>query len=235
MELKALDWSIVGAYFVICLVIGLYFTKRASGSMSEFFLSGRSFSWWLAGTGMVATTFASDTPLAVSGLVARYGLAGNWFWWSLAMGGMVTVFVFARLWRRSEVMTDLQLTEMRYGGKPAAFLRGFRALYIVLILGMIPAAWVVGAILKVLNQTVFYGINFAAFQPGGIVGDPNTAGFLAATIEFFVQSFGATPQGALDGLLIAVLLGLTGIYSVLSGMWGLALTDFFQFWLKLPG
>lgn len=236
MVLHGLDWGIVIGYFVICLVIGLYFTKRASGSMNEFFLSGRSFSWWMAGTGMVATTFASDTPLAVSGLVAKNGLAGNWFWWSLAMGGMVTVFIFARLWRRSEVMTDLQLTEMRYGGKPAAFLRGFRALYIVLILGMIPAAWVVGAILKVLNNTIFFGINFAAITPNGLVGDPNASAFLVSILQFFMHVTGATdPSAVLDALLIATLLGLTGIYSVLSGMWGLALTDFFQFWLKLTG
>ena len=217
-------------------MIGLYFTRRASGSMNEFFLSGRSFGWLLAGTGMVATTFSSDTPLAVAGLVARNGLAGNWFWWSLAMGGMVTVFVFARLWRRSEVMTDLQLIEMRYGGRPAAVLRGFRALYIVLIMGMIPMAWVVGAILKVLNQTIFYGINFAAFTPHGLLGDPGTSSFVAQTILFVMHLTGATnPAGVLDAILIAVLLGVTGIYAVLSGMWGLALTDFLQFWLKLTG
>ena len=127
MILTALDWAVIVSYFVVSLGIGLYYSRRAGKNITEFFVSGRSLPWWLAGTSMVATTFAADTPLAVTGLVVKYGVAGNWFWWAMAIGGMFTVFVFARLWRRAEVMTDVELVELRYGGKPAAFLRGFRS------------------------------------------------------------------------------------------------------------
>src|SRR5512146_1068926 len=106
MKLTGLDWIVVGAYFVFSLAIGLYFRKKASGSTDDFFVSGRQVTWWLAGTSMVATTFAADTPLAVTGLVATQGIAGNWLWWSLLLSGMMTVFFFARLWRRSQVITD---------------------------------------------------------------------------------------------------------------------------------
>ena len=123
MTLTFLDWIVIAAYFLLNLAIGLYYARRARGSTTDFFLSGRDVPWWLAGTSMVATTFAADTPLVVTGLVARYGIAGNWLWWSMAASGMLTVFVYARLWRRSGVMTDVELAELRYAGKPAAFLR----------------------------------------------------------------------------------------------------------------
>ena len=97
MQLHALDWTIIAAYFALALGIGLWFRKRASSSFVEYFASGRSLPWWIAGTSMVATTFAADTPLAVTGLVAKNGIAGNWFWWAFAFGGMLTVFVFAKL------------------------------------------------------------------------------------------------------------------------------------------
>src|SRR5512136_3299277 len=124
MKITLLDWVVVAAYFALNLIIGLYYRKKASKSTGDFFVSGRNVSWWLAGTSMVATTFAADTPLAVTGLVASYGIAGNWLWWNLLLSNMLTVFFFARLWRRAGVVTDLELTELRYGGKPAAFLRG---------------------------------------------------------------------------------------------------------------
>jgi hypothetical protein len=126
MTLAAFDWAIIAVYFLFNLAISLYYARRAQGSVSEFFLSGRDAPWWLAGTSMVATTFAADTPLVVTGLVARYGIAGNWLWWNMAASGMLTVFVYARLWRRSGVMTDVEFAEIRYAGRPAAFLRGFR-------------------------------------------------------------------------------------------------------------
>jgi len=125
--MAAIDYFIIGIYFVILLSIGLYLSRRASRSTSDFFISGRNFPWWIAGTAMVATTFAADTPLAVTELVARNGIAGNWLWWNMLIGGMLTVFFFAKLWRRAGIMTDVELIEMRYSGKPAAFLRGFRA------------------------------------------------------------------------------------------------------------
>ena len=127
MTLTLVDWLVIGGYFALNLAIGLYYARRARGSTTEFFLSGRNVPWWLAGTSMVATTFAADTPLVVTGMVARYGIAGNWLWWNMAASGMLTVFVYARLWRRAGVMTDVEFAELRYSGKPAAFLRGFRA------------------------------------------------------------------------------------------------------------
>jgi len=111
----------------------LVYTRRAGSSLTEYFLSGRALPWWLAGTSMVATTFSADTPLVVAGLVAKYGVAGNWLWWNGAISGILTVFFFARLWRRAGVLTDLEFAELRYGGKPAAVLRGFRALYLAFL------------------------------------------------------------------------------------------------------
>lgn len=150
MKLTFLDWSVVAAYFLINLLIGLYYRKKASRSTGDFFVSGREVTWWLAGTSMVATTFAADTPLAVTGLVARQGIAGNWLWWSLLFNGMMTVFFFARLWRRAEVITDAELVELRYAGKPAAFLRGFRALYFGILMNCVVVGWVNLAMIKIL-------------------------------------------------------------------------------------
>ncbi len=154
MTLTLLDWLVVGAYFGLNLAIGVYYARRARGSTSEFFLSGREASWWLAGTSMVATTFAADTPLVVTGLVARYGIAGNWLWWSMAASGMLTVFVYARLWRRAGVMTDVEFAELRYAGKPAAFLLGFRALYLGIPINCIIIGWVNLAMMKILRVTL---------------------------------------------------------------------------------
>ncbi|MBI3404920.1 MAG: Na+:solute symporter [Acidobacteria bacterium] len=145
MKLTFLDWAAIVGYMLITLVMGLYFRRRSSGSTEDYFVSGRSVSWWLAGTSMVATTFAADTPLLVTGLVYTQGVAGNWLWWSLLPSGMMTVFLFARLWRRSGLMTDVQFAEMRYAGKPAAFLRGFRALYLGLLMNCIILGWVTKA------------------------------------------------------------------------------------------
>src|SRR5512132_3543926 len=137
MTLSPLDWSVIAAYFILSLLIGLYYTRRAGSNLSEYFLSGRDLPWWLAGTSMVATTFAADTPLAVTEMVARNGVAGNWLWWSMLGSGMLTAFFFAKLWRRAEVVTDVELTELRYSGRPAAFLRGFRAAYLDLVVHII--------------------------------------------------------------------------------------------------
>src|SRR5215212_10369382 len=120
MNLSLLDWGGIVAYLGITLALGLYFRRRSSGNTEDFFVSGRKVSWWLAGTSMVATTFAADTPLVVTGIVAANGVAGNWLWWNMLMSGMLTVFFFARLWRRANVMTDVEFAELRYSGKPAA-------------------------------------------------------------------------------------------------------------------
>ena len=148
---SVLDWAIVAAYFALTIGIGFYFTKRGGSSLSEYFISGRKVPWWLAGVAMVATTFAADTPLVVTGLVATRGVAGNWLWWSFVMSGMLTVFFFARLWRRAGVMTDVELAELRYSGKRAAALRGFRALYLAIPINLIILGWVTKAMVTILS------------------------------------------------------------------------------------
>ncbi|HEX8089674.1 MAG TPA: sodium:solute symporter family protein [Blastocatellia bacterium] len=195
MKLTAIDWTIISAYFVLSLAVGLYYTRRASRSVEEYFLSDRSMPWWLAGTSMVATTFAADTPLAVTEMVARNGVAGNWLWWSLLASGMLTVFFFARLWRRAEVMTDVEFVELRYSGRPAAFLRGFRALYLGLPVNLIIMGWVNLGMAKVLGGTL-----------------------------------GIAKLHAL-----ALCLGITFLYSILSGLWGVVVTDAVQFVIAMAG
>src|SRR6059036_1422376 len=154
MRLDWLDWSIIALYFAFNVAVGLYYKRRASRDTAEFFLSGRNVPWWLAGTSMVATTFAADTPLVVTGLVARNGIAGNWLWWNLLASGMLTVFFYARLWRRAGVMTDIEFSELRYAGPPAAFLRGFRALYLGIPINCIIIGWVNLAMMKILQVTL---------------------------------------------------------------------------------
>jgi SSS family solute:Na+ symporter len=151
MTLTLLDWAIIVGYFALSAGIGFYFTRRGGSSLSEYFVSGRSVPWWLAGVSMVATTFAADTPLVVTGLVATRGVAGNWIWWSFVMSGMLTVFFFARLWHRAKVLTDVELAEVRYSGRPAAILRGFRALYLALPINLIILGWVNAAMIKILS------------------------------------------------------------------------------------
>ncbi|MGJ8695247.1 MAG: sodium:solute symporter family protein [Verrucomicrobiaceae bacterium] len=143
--LTPLDWSIIAGLLLVSLGIGIFASRQAGKSTSEFFLSGRSMPWWLLGISMVATTFATDTPNFVTELVRDQGVSANWSWWALLISGMVTVFVFSKLWRRAGVMTDVEFYELRYSGKEAAFLRGFRALYLglifnVLIMGMVSLA-----------------------------------------------------------------------------------------------
>ena len=134
--LSLLDLLVIVVFMLAILWISLYYGRK-SNSMSGFFLSGRNLPWYIAGTAMVATTFAADTPLAVTELVAKNGIAGNWLWWNMAIGGLLTVFFFAKLWRRAGVLTDLEFIELRYDGKPAAFLRGFRALYLGLLMNAV--------------------------------------------------------------------------------------------------
>ena len=148
--MAALDWAIVVLYFILSFGIAAYYSKRAGRDTHEFFLAGRSLPWWLAGTSMVATTFAADTPLAVTELVASGGIAGNWLWWNFLFGSMFTVFFFARLWRRAGVLTDVEFIELRYSGKPASFLRGFRALYLGLFINTVIMGWVNVAMASIL-------------------------------------------------------------------------------------
>ena len=209
MHLTWFDWSIVVAYFLINLGIGLWYRKRATGSTDEFFVGGRNVSWWLAGTSMVATTFAADTPLAVTGIVAANGIAGNWVWWNMLLSSMLTVFFFARLWRRAGVQTDVEFAELRYSGPPAAFLRGFRALYLGLPINCIILGWVNLAMVKILMMI-----------------------FPVLTTNPLGLSAGADPK--LTALLVVFgIMLVTAAISMLSGLWGVLVTDLFQFVLKM--
>jgi Na+/proline symporter len=149
--MSTLDVIIIVAYFGLTLAIGLAFRRRGGRSLSEYFVSGRALPWWLAGTSMVATTFAADTPLAITGIVAKEGVAGNWVWWAYLPGGLATVFFFAALWRRAEVVTDVELIALRYGGAPARFLRAFRAVYLGVLMNGIIMGWVNAAMAKILS------------------------------------------------------------------------------------
>ena len=169
MKLTIVDWAIIGTYFLFNLLIGFYYKSKAGANVSEFFLSGRNVPWWLAGTSMVATTFAADTPLVVTGLVAKYGIAGNWLWWNMVASGMLTVFLFARLWRRSGVTTDIELAELRYAGKPAAFLRGFRSIYLGVLMNCIILGWVNLAMVKILGLVLGISKGQALWVVVGII------------------------------------------------------------------
>ncbi len=153
-KLNAVDIAVIVMFFLVIFGISAYYSRKAGKDLSQFFLSGRNLPWYLAGTAMVATTFAADTPLAVTELVARNGIAGNWLWWNMAIGGLLTVFFFARLWRRAGIMTDLELIEFRYSGTEAAILRGFRAIYLGLFMNAIVLGWVHKAMEKIFMVTL---------------------------------------------------------------------------------
>jgi solute:Na+ symporter, SSS family len=208
--MQTIDWIIVAAYMAGALGVGAYLSRRASGSVEDFFVSGRSLPWWLAGTSMAATTFSIDTPLYVAGVVGSRGIAGNWEWWAFGTGHVVLIYVFARLWRRSEIVTDAELTEMRYGGEPAAILRGVKAfLFAIPIncigigLGMLAAVKVVGGL--------------EIWQSLGFADGARILGMDAKLLSIL-------------GVSLLVLL-----YAGLSGLWGVVATDFFQFFLALFG
>ncbi len=221
MPLTWIDWLVIGGYLLINLGIGIYYRRRASGNTEEFFISGRNVSWWLAGTSMVATTFAADTPLFVSGVIATQGIAGNWLWWSSCLSGMLTVFFFARYWRRAEVLTDVELTELRYGGKPAAFLRGFKALYLGLIMNCLILGWVTNAMVSII--AVLLGPMF----PQGKMLTLGVGGH-----ELLHYTFGSPNHTALL-ICVFILIPFTGIYTSIGGLWGVLVTDLFQFILKM--
>ena len=196
--MQIIDYLIILVYFLFSIGIALYYSKRAGKSTDEFFLSGRNLPWYLAGISMVATTFAADTPLAVTELVAKNGIAGNWVWWNFAFGGLLTVFFFAKLWRRAGIMTEVEFAEIRYSGKPARFLRGFRAIYLGLFMNIIIMGWVNKAMTSILK---------------GMFGIPESE------VIFYV---------------FACML-LVAFYSALSGLWGVVVTDAFQFVIAMVG
>lgn len=198
MALSLPDILIISAYLLFSLIVGLLLRRKAGRSMEDFFLGGRDLPWFLAGLSMVATTFAADTPLLVSGLVAKNGISGNWLWWNMLIGGMLTVFFFAHLWRRSGVLTELEFIEFRYSGRAAAFLRGFKAVYLGVFLNVLVIGWVNFAMIKILM--IFFGMDDqqAYWTVGGLM------------------------------LLVA-------LYSSLSGLLGVAVTDAVQFLLAMGG
>jgi Na+/proline symporter len=195
MQLVSVDWLVVGVYFVLSLTAGLIYARRAGKGMQEFFLSGRSAPWWLLGTSMVATTFSTDTPNLVTDMVRTGGVSKNWLWWAFLLTGMCTVFFYAKLWRRSSVFTDIGFYELRYSGRIAAFLRGFRALY----LGVF------------FNVMIMATVTLAAIKIAGVLL-------------------------GLDKYTTVLLTGLvTMAYAASSGLWGVLVTDLFQFVIAMIG
>lgn len=195
MILQWVDWISIIAFFVISLIIGISVTRKAGSSSVEFFASGRNMPWWLLGVSMVATTFSTDTPNLVSDMVRQHGVSGNWQWWAFLLTGMITVFIYAKLWRRSGVLTDIEFYEVRYSGKTAAFLRGFRALY----LGVF------------FNVIIMAAVSLAAIKIGGVM-------------------LGFSP---LKTILISSIIVV--IYTMLGGLSGVLITDFFQFIIAMIG
>jgi Na+/proline symporter len=208
--MQTLDWLIVLVYIVLTLALGVYLARRASGSLEDFFVSGRSLPWWLAGTSMAATTFSIDTPLYVAGVVGNRGIAGNWEWWAFAMSHVALIYVFARLWRRSEIITDAQLIEIRYSGHAAAVLRGTKAFLFAVPINCIVIGYIMLAAVKVVGALgIWEGLGFA---PGE-------------------QVLGMDPKL----LSVIGISALVLLYAGFSGLWGVVATDFFQFFLALFG
>jgi SSS family solute:Na+ symporter len=199
IPLAGIDIGILVVYVLLVFGIGLYLSRRASRSTEEFFVSGRSLPWWIIGTSMVATTFAADTPLVVSGLAARGGIYGNWLWWQYGIGGIAAVFLFARLWRRAGITTDAELIELRYGGRPATALRAYKAAWFGLFQNVIIIAWVMKAMAKIV--IVVMGWN------GGMT----------------IMGMGA------EVFIVLALFSIVVAYTVLSGLWGVVITDVLQF------
>lgn len=195
MRFSPLDYIVIAGYVVILIIVAYIAKKRGQQSLEDYFAGGKDLPWWLVGVSMVATTFAADTPLAITGIVASQGIAGNWFWWSWMVSGLLTVFVYAKLWKRADVITDCEFIELRYGGKPASFLRGFRALYFAFPFNCVIMGWVTVGMAKVMSVLT----------------------------------------GASQWEIIIILYGMTAIYIAISGLWGVIITDFIQFFIAMIG
>lgn len=204
--MQLIDWLIVLLYLIVTMAMGLYLSRQGSKSLADFFVSGRSLPWWLAGISMAATTFSIDTPLYITGIVANRGIAGNWEWWTFGISHVIMVYVFARMWRRSEVLTDAELTEVRYGGKMGAILRGVKAFIFAVPINCIAIGYAMLAMVKVVEALNIW-------QALGIDATETNLKLLSVI-----------------GVSIFVL-----IYAGLSGLWGVVTTDFFQFFLALLG
>ena len=200
MILSVIDWLIICAYFVISLAIGIWASKHAGEDTKSFFLAGRNMPWWLLGVSMVATTFSTDTPNLVTDLVRQNGVSGNWTWWAFLLTGMLTVFVYAKLWRRSGVLTDIEFYELRYSGKAAAFLRGFRALYLGLV----------------FNILVMGAVSLAAVKFGEIVLG------LPGWITLIIAGSITLAYSALGGLTAVIITDFVQfILAMIGSMWGM--------------
>ncbi len=205
MQLTTIDWVIVAAYFAGVVLIGLRYSRRAGSGIAEYFVSGRQLPWWLLGTSMVATTFSTDTPNLVTNIVRTQGVSGNWVWWAFVITGMLTVFFYSKLWRRSQVLTDLGFYEIRYSGRPAAFLRGFRALY----LGVF------------FNSMIMASVTLAAIKIAGVLlGVDKFTAILAAASAAALYS----ALAGLWGVVVTdfILFGLAMVGSVAAAWYSLA-------------
>src|ERR687885_159218 len=224
MQLQIIDWIIVAIILIICFAPALFMGRRAGKNTSEFFVSGRAVPWWLGGLSMVATTFSSDTPNLVTDIVRRNGVAGNWVWWAFVLTGMATVFFYARLWRRSRVMTDLEFYEIRYSGTAASVVRGFRAVYLGLLFNCMIMATVNLAAVKIAG--ILFG--FQRWQPLTALGLLNVVfaahsglwGVLVIDmIQFFIKMTAVT-AAAYFAVKLPQVGGLSGLVDKLSNMRG---------------
>ena len=200
-----IDWIIVLIYFALTTSLGIFLSGRASRSLEDFFVSGRSLPWWLAGTSMAATTFSIDTPLYICGIVASRGIAGNWEWWSFGISHVILIYIFAKMWRRAEIITDAELTEIRYGGRNAAILRGTKAFLFALPINCIGIGYAMLAMVKVVDALELW------------------------------QSLGINPGENIKIWSVVGVSVLVLVYSGFSGLWGVVATDFFQFFLAWLG
>ncbi len=217
MVLTNLDWFFVAGYFVFSLTLGLWVARRAGSSSSQFFLSGRSMPWWLLGLSMVATTFSTDTPNLVTDITRRNGVAGNWVWWAFLLTGMLTTFVYARLWRRSGVLTDLEFYEIRYSGRPAAFLRGFRSLYLGVFFNVMVMATVTLAAIKIggvmFQWSAFETVAVALVVTVVFSTAGGLTGVLLTDMLLFVMAIGGSIAAAVVALRLPEVGGLEGLLS----------------------
>ncbi|MDY0086349.1 MAG: sodium:solute symporter family protein [Bacteroidales bacterium] len=204
MNLNTLDWTIVGVFFVLLISIGIWASRNAGKGYNEFFLSGRNMPWWLLGVSMVATTFSCDTPNLVTDIVRQNGVAGNWLWWAFLFTGMLTVFVYAKLWNRSKVLTDLEFYEIRYSGKMAAFLRGFRAIYLGAFFNIMVIASVSIALIKISGVMLGWSANQTLIIAAVIVVFYSALGGLKSILYTDFFQFSLAMAGAIGAAIILV-------------------------------
>jgi solute:Na+ symporter, SSS family len=208
MPFNWLDLTVIAGYVVLMVVVGYYAQKRGQETLEDYFTGSKNLPWWLIGISMVATTFAADTPLAVTGIIASEGVAGNWIWWNFMFSGLITVFLYAKLWKRADVITDVEFINIRYSGKPARILRGFRSLYLAFPINCIILGWVTVGMAKII--TVLFDAQHLVFE----VGPFSLAG---------------------EWVIILIMYLMIGIYIAFSGLWGVIITDFIQFIIAMGG